>query len=286
MALTERQKKDMHKAMLEYLLTDEQTFRSTIEAFRREANITEPAESGKNLLEKKWTSVVRLQKRVMELEAQLSTMPKLGAAGGTGGSSVIDSIMNGGKAGIADSSRNLPKGPAVSTLSGHRAPVTAVKVHPKYSIVASASEDSTIKLWDYETGQYDRTLKGHTGPVTGLTFDANGTMLASCSADMSAKLWDMTTFACTKTLRGHDHTLSGIQFLASGDHLITCSRDTTIKCWEVATGYCTKTYAGHSDWVKAISVSLDGEMFASGGIDQSIIVWRISTGQVIQVGLV
>ena len=34
-----------------------------------------------------------------------------------------------------------------------------------YSIMISASEDASIKLWDFETGDYERTLKGHTDSV-------------------------------------------------------------------------------------------------------------------------
>lgn len=271
MVLTERQKKDLNEAILEYLLSEGTAFARTVEAFRQEANLTGVVDSGKDLLEKKWTSVVRLQKKVMDLEAQLASAHIKGPMAANGSSST------------PQDSRMLPQGPAKSTLVGHRAPVTAVAVHPTYTLLATGSEDATIKIWDFDTAQYERTLKGHTGPVTGIAYDSTGNLLASCSADMSAKLWDMATFTCTKTLRGHDHTLSAIVILPSNDQVVTCSRDGTVKCWEVATGFCTKTLSGHSDWVKCLSVSLDGTMVASGGTDHSVIVWRLPAGQQIQV---
>lgn len=272
--LTERQKKDLNEAILEYLLSEGTTFNNTIEAFRKEANLEAVnINSGKDLLEKKWTSVVRLQKKVMDLEAQLASAHIKGPAASNGSSSTSHD----------SSSRMLPQGPAKSTLVGHRAPITAVAVHPTYTLVATGSEDATIKIWDFDTAQYERTLKGHTGPLTGVVYDSTGNLLASCSADMSAKLWDMTTFTCTKTLRGHDHTLSAIVFLPSNDQVVTCSRDGSVKCWEVATGFCIKTLSGHSDWVKCLSISLDGTMLASGSTDHTIIVWRLSAGQPIQV---
>lgn len=283
MVLTERQKKDLNKAILEYLISEgSDVFSNTIEAFIKEGQVTESIDnSGKNLLEKKWVSVVRLQKRVMELEAQILDLQKNGNSSSSGVSGRADGIS-------ADipmtsvQSKALPKGPPKSTLCGHRGPVTTVTIHPIYFIAASGSEDSTIKLWDYESYQYERTLKGHTGPVTGLDFNATGTLLASSSGDMSAKLWDMTTFTCSKTLRGHDHTISSIKFMPSSDYLITCSRDRSLKCWEVNTGYCIRTFTGHSDWVKCLSVSLDGEHVASGGTDQTILIWKFSTGQCVQ----
>jgi platelet-activating factor acetylhydrolase IB subunit alpha len=272
MVLTERQKKDLNEAILDYLISEGgDSYRNTILAFREEAQLQSFNDFGKAMLEKKWTGIVRLQKKVMDLEAQITSQAKLP-------SSLLASQANG-------ESRLIPKGPAKSTLLGHRATITSITLHPVYTLMCTASEDASIKIWDYDSAQYERTLKGHTGPVTSVAYDSTGNLLASCSADMSAKLWDMNSFSCLKTLKGHDHTLSCIRFLPSNDQILTCSRDNTIKCWEVSSGFCIKTYSGHSDWVKCIAVSLDGSMFATGGMDHSILVWKVSSGQVLQVNI-
>ncbi len=52
-----------------------------------------------------------------------------------------------------------------------------MRFHPVFSIIASASEDATIKLWDYETGEFERTLKGHTLSVQDIAFDHTGKLL-------------------------------------------------------------------------------------------------------------
>lgn len=49
--------------------------------------------------------------------------------------------------------------------------------HPIYNLMVSASEDATIKVWDYETGDYERSLKGHTDSVQDITFDSSGKLL-------------------------------------------------------------------------------------------------------------
>ena len=276
--LTERQRVELNAAILEYLLSQAEKFPKSAEFFTQEAGLSDSTESGKGLLEKKWTSVVRLQRKVMELEAKVEAMKHR-----TVDSGEADAIVSNKMENLGDS-KLLPRPPAKHCLSGHSAAVTCVATHPVYSFIASGSEDCTIRMWDHETAQYERTLKGHTGQITGVCFDAKGTMLASCSADMSAKLWDMTTFACTKTLKGHDHTVSAVQFMPSGDQVLTCSRDSSIKLWEVASGYCLRTYAGqHADWVRCLSVSLDGLHLASGGVDHAIVVWEIATGKHVQV---
>ena len=63
-----------------------------------------------------------------------------------------------------------------------------------FSLMISASEDATVKIWDFETGDYERTLKGHTDCVQDIAFDNSGKLLASCAADMSIKVLQTSTF--------------------------------------------------------------------------------------------
>lgn len=70
-----------------------------------------------------------------------------------------------------------PRAPARHTLSGHRSPITRVTFHPLFSVIVSASEDSTLKVWDWETGEFERTVKGHTKAVADVDFDSKGNFL-------------------------------------------------------------------------------------------------------------
>lgn len=73
----------------------------------------------------------------------------------------------------------VPRAPERASLTGHRAPITSVAFHPSFSLLATSSEDNTIKLWDPETGEYERTLKGHTKSVQSIDFDMKGKFLGS-----------------------------------------------------------------------------------------------------------
>ena len=133
--------------------------------------------------------------------------------------------------------------------------MTKVVSHPLYSIVASCSEDATIRLWDYEQGEHERTLKGHSGMVNYVAFHPTGKTLASCSTDLSIKLWSLESFKVTKTLQGHEHEVSGLAYLPQGDFLLSCSRDESIRFWDTMTGYCLQVLtAGHSDWIRRLAV--------------------------------
>ena len=296
MIVSQRQKEELNRAIADYLATH--NYRDAHDAFVRESGLppasSTPATSSSSqsgVLEKKWTTVVRLQNKIIELERQLATkneelatalsLASSSAAGIRGSLIGAGGIDIGGitAAGQRRSSPNdwIPRPPEKFTLTGHRATVTKVIFHPVYSLIVSCSEDATIKIWDFESGNFERTLKGHTDLVQDLAFDAAGKLLCSCSADMSIRLWDFQdTYSCTKTLHGHDHNVSSVAFTASGDHVVSSSRDRTIKIWEVATGYCVRTLLGHRDWVRQVRLLHDGSYMASCSNDQSIFVWQLS----------
>jgi platelet-activating factor acetylhydrolase IB subunit alpha len=273
MMLPQRQKEELNRAIADYLHSN--NYKETFECFLKETNMPADIQSDKKysgVLEKKWTTVVRLQKKIVELESQLEKKEQ----------ELVNNFSHGNKLfGLEKKSPYewIPRPPEKFNLEGHRAPVTRVIFHPIYSILASCSEDSTIKLWDYESGNFERSLKGHTDVVQDICFEqTNGKLLCSCSADMSIKLWDFQeTYTCLKTLQGHDHNVSSVVFTPSGDHVISSSRDKTIKIWEVATGYCIRTLTGHRDWVRQVRIYIDGSLMASCSNDQSIFVWQIST---------
>eukprot|EP01134_Creolimax_fragrantissima_P004913 CFRG4913T1 len=266
MVLTGRQEEELRKSIHEYL--KERELFQTAEAFQNETDMDIPDSSDvkkySGLLEKKWVSVMRLQKKVMELTAQIDTLTEELSQSSTRKPNNQDWI---------------PRPPERQRLKGHRGPVTCVRFHPVYALAASASEDATIKIWDYETGEFERTLKGHTNIVQAIAFNHSGSLMASASADLTIKLWDFQSYECTKTLYGHDHNISNVTFTPPGDHILSASRDRTIKMWEVASGYCVKTFKGHNDWVRSVAISTDNSLFVSVSNDQTARVWSVDTGE-------
>src|SRR5947199_224413 len=77
------------------------------------------------------------------------------------------------------------------TLKGHTAAVLSVAYSPDGKTLASASQDTTIRLWDVKTGKERDTLKGHTAGVFSVAYSPAGEALASGSQDHTIKLWDV-----------------------------------------------------------------------------------------------
>jgi len=272
---------DRHKALIAYLTAGGhgEAVRAVREAVGLPESAFEAATARKyeGLLEKKWTSVVRLQKKILDLEATAARLQH-----------ELDSATPSSLAARRnhDPAAWLPRAPARHTLQSHRQPITCVAFHPTFSSVASGSEDCSIKVWDYELGELERTLKSHTKAVLDVDFGGprGGTLLASCSSDLTIKLWDPADeYKNIRTLPGHDHSVSCVRFIPSGasgaplsgNLLASASRDKTIRVWDVTTGYCLRTLRGHGEWVRSLAPSFDGRWLLSTSSDQSARTWDL-----------
>ncbi|MEI2579155.1 NACHT and WD40 repeat domain-containing protein [Scytonema sp. PRP1] len=152
----------------------------------------------------------------------------------------------------------------------------------KSQILASGSDDTTVKLWDVSTSKCLKTLFGHSSWVHSVTFSPDGRILASGSRDQTVKLWDWHTGECLHTLEGHIHRVITIAFSAQGTILASGSDDNTVKLWDVSTGICLQTLQGHNDWVLSVVFSPCADILASASGDQTIKLWDVSTGQCLQ----
>ncbi|KAI0703560.1 miller-Dieker lissencephaly protein [Cytidiella melzeri] len=266
--LTERQKDDLNKSILEYLQSN--GHHNAVRALRADLGLPEtmpdPTSPPRQLLERKWISVVRMQKKMSEMERTIATLQE---------------ELNSAPTRRAGSDTDwVPVAPAGYTLTGHREAVTKVAFHPTFSIIASASEDFTVKIWDWETGEFERTLKGHTRNVNDLDFDSKGNLLATASSDLFIKIWDtQNEWKNSKTFPGHEHTVSCVRFMPGDQQIMSASRDKTIRIFDVASTHLIRTIVGHSAWVRCAVPSDDGRLIVSCSGDHTARLIDPSTGE-------
>ena len=75
----------------------------------------------------------------------------------------------------------------------HFVDVKSLAFSPDGSIIASGSFDTSVYLWDSQTGKAIHTFVGHALSVADIAFSPDGKTLASSSADGTVLLWDLTT---------------------------------------------------------------------------------------------
>ena len=139
MSLTPKQKQDLHQALASYLFAN--GFHGAYDEFVKQLqgegeSVLKCTDS--NVLEKKWTTVVRLQKRVMELESQVKQLEAdLRVCGPT--------IVSGQPL-QQQERRNLPRGPHLHQLAGHRSAISRIAFHPVKSVTLQTFYASTMLL--------------------------------------------------------------------------------------------------------------------------------------------
>lgn len=258
--LTSRQTLELHKAILQYLeplLEDDQLTFKQLAALLRVENDDAAVP---NYLEKKWSTVLRLQKRILDLENEVNSYKAL-----------LDSLALALGVLVAKDKINwLPSGVTKKFPTQSSQLVSSVTLHPSLPLVVAGCSDGTLVAWSLaseDTQIPQKQWNGHTRginrirwslePVDVTNSKSRQYVLALCSSDLSIKIWEGDSFKHIRTLIGHEHTVSGVAFSPTNPtFLYSVSRDKAVKIWDLANGFCVKTFVGHSDWVRDLDVAL------------------------------
>jgi WD40 repeat protein len=176
------------------------------------------------------------------------------------------------------------------TLQGHTDDVNSVAFSPDGKRIVSGSVgttlETTLKVWDTQTGQETLTIQGHAGPVYCVAFNPDGTAIVSAGVGM-VKLWDAQTGQETLTLQGHTDDVNSVAFSPDGKRIVSgggrYDREgkpfAELKLWDVQTGQETRTLKGHTHYVLSVAFSPDGKWIVSGSMDTTLKVWDAQTGE-------
>ncbi|MBD2484644.1 WD40 repeat domain-containing protein [Planktothrix sp. FACHB-1365] len=157
-------------------------------------------------------------------------------------------------------------------LIGHQGEVDGVSFSPDGQIIASVSDDHTVKTWRLE-GQILNTLKGHTNDVLEVSFSPDGQTVASASADKTVRLWSLDG-TLLRTLEGHTDLVYGVSFSPDGQTIASASADKTVRLWSLD-GTLLRILEGHTDRIWGVSFSPNSQIIASASVDKTVKLWSL-----------
>lgn len=174
----------------------------------------------------------------------------------------------------------LPSKP-LYTIKAHREDASCVTYDgTNLNLVATASSDATIRVWDTSNGQLQSTFSAGGGslPMTGV--DISGGIVTACGADKTCRVWQYNTRRLIHQLAGHSQKITCVKLFPGEKHIVTGSADRSIRIWDISRHIYTQTVTfRHSSTSNCCDVAMmDTQPVITGHLDGGVRFWDVRSG--------
>jgi WD40 repeat protein len=139
--------------------------------------------------------------------------------------------------------------------------------------------DSSLRLWDAESGDEVAAFVGHRGAITSVAFSRDGRRLLTTADDWSARLWDVESGRQVAVLKLPDVETGSARLSPSGQRVVTSLSNGEARIWDTESGNLILTLKGHTDTVQSASFSPDGKRILTASRDSTLRLWDADSGR-------
>ncbi|MDY6898670.1 MAG: hypothetical protein SWZ49_11415, partial [Cyanobacteriota bacterium] len=158
----------------------------------------------------------------------------------------------------------------------HSKPVWSVKFSPDGKMIATASDNGTVNLWN-TNGQWKNTITAADDnfSVYDISFSPDGKTLITAGSDSKAKLFNLDG-EVVRIFEDHSDDVSSVSFSPDGKIFATASSDSNIKVWNLDNGKLIQTLTSNFGKFFSVNFSPDGNNIAITSEDSSVIIWKLN----------
>ncbi|KAJ5485194.1 hypothetical protein N7539_005182 [Penicillium diatomitis] len=170
----------------------------------------------------------------------------------------------------------------ITSFEAHPDYIRSIAVHPTQPYVLTASDDMTIRLWDWEKGwKCVQVFEGHGHYVMGMAINPKDTnTFATACLDRTVKIWNLGSPHANFTLEAHETKgVNHVDYYPGSDkpYLLTTSDDKTVKIWDYTTKALIATLEGHTSNVSFACYHPELPVIISGSEDGTVKIWHANT---------
>lgn len=159
--------------------------------------------------------------------------------------------------------------------AGHSKDINDITFNSSTTLMATASNDKTVKIWKVPTGEVKLTINENKSEIIRLRFTSSDKKVLALSADNNVTLYDVENGTVAYKIKVGEKAIRAFDVSPDGQLFAVGGGDRTINIHSIEDGKLKTTLAGHKDWVRVVKFAPDNKTIASAGDDKMIALWEI-----------
>lgn len=166
----------------------------------------------------------------------------------------------------------------VKDVQAHNDPVRDIAIAPTDVKFVTASDDASLKIFDFASGLEETTITGHQWEAKCVDWHPSKGLIVSGSKDHQIKLWDPRNGRCLTTLHGHKNTLAMVKFQPTeGNLLASCAREPLARVFDIRMMRDVFLMKGHDKEITSlIWHPFHANLLSTGGADGSLFHYLVT----------